>query len=222
MEAVAGGRGDYACGGRPGYVHHEPIRIGMQRFGALVRLMTDGDRIGRGSVAAPEELLAFCERHYDDLVGALSLYCADGEMAREFAQEALARVCRDWERVRVMGNPSGFAYRVGINVANSYFRRRLVERRVMRRQSRPGGGESYRDPDVGDRVAVRRAVADLPQRMRTALVLRFYADMSTAEIAQQMGMKDASVRTTVHRALEALADVLGREDLAVEEAADVH
>lgn len=174
-------------------------------------------------MTAPSDLLAFCERSYDDLVGALSLYCGDGELAQEFAQDALVRVCRDWERVRDMDNPGGFAYRVAINLVNSHFRRRRIERRVLRSHGGQQGARSHHDPDAGDRVTVRRAVAELPERMRTALVLRFYADLSMAEIAEQMRIKEASVRATVHRAVAALGDELGINDLEVmEEATDAH
>lgn len=194
----------------------------MQRWAALERLMTK--RLGtRGMVGAPDDLVAFCDRHYDGIVGALSLYCGDGDLARELAQEALARACREWERVRGMGNPSGWAYRVGINVANSHFRRRRAEGRALRRDAARHRSQSHRDPDAGDRVAVRRAVAALPKQMRTALVLRFYADMPTAEIADHMGVKEASVRATVHRAVAALGETLGIDDLdLVEEATDAH
>lgn len=41
-------------------------------------------------------LAAFCHREYARLVGALTLYCGDGDVAQELAQEALVRACERW------------------------------------------------------------------------------------------------------------------------------
>ncbi|CAN5435410.1 hypothetical protein BH23ACT7_BH23ACT7_03670 [soil metagenome] len=50
--------------------------------------------------------VAFCHREHRRLVGALTLYCGDAELARDLAQEALARACRDWSKVSRMAAPA--------------------------------------------------------------------------------------------------------------------
>lgn len=142
------------------------------------------DMIRRDGAVAEEEMVRFCTAEHPRLVGALSLYCGDADLAEEFAQEALARVCRDWARVSRVRWPGAYTHRVGMNLANSWFRRRAAERRAVQRQAtRPDGG----GPDVADALVVRAAVAALPRRQRTALVLRYYSDLPAAQAADLMG-----------------------------------
>src|SRR5918992_733978 len=108
------------------------------------------------SGGAPGDLTAFCRREHPRLVGALSLYCGDLFLAEELAQEALARVCRDWSRVRRMDHPAAWAQRVAINLANSQFRRRAAERRA--RQRLEAGAMQHEDaPDAAVAITVRTA-----------------------------------------------------------------
>ena len=60
------------------------------------------------------------------------------------------------------------------------------------------------DPDVADAVAVRQALADLPRRQRAVLVLRFYADLSTRDVAEVLDMPEGTVKTLTRRALKSL------------------
>lgn len=145
--------------------------------------------------------LEFCRREYPRLVGSLSLYCRDPNLAEELAQDTLVRVCRDWARVRDMAAPGAWAHRVAINLANSWFRRLAAERRATRRLSVPS---SYTDPDAGDITDVRKAIHDLPERQRMAIVLRYYADLPVAQVAQIMKCAQGTVRAHTSRALVTL------------------
>jgi RNA polymerase sigma-70 factor (ECF subfamily) len=60
-----------------------------------------------------------------------------------------------------------------------------------------------------DQREVLLAIRALPQRQRECLVLRFYEDMSEAEIAGALGISTGSVKTHLHRAMQALAQRLG-------------
>jgi RNA polymerase sigma factor (sigma-70 family) len=59
-----------------------------------------------------------------------------------------------------------------------------------------------------ERDEVIRAVGRLPHRQREALVLRFYLDLPDEQIARVMGIRQGTVRSTAHRALEALSRAL--------------
>ena len=70
--------------------------------------------------------------------------------------------------------------------------------------------------DVGalageEHARVIAALRQLPVRQREALVLRYYADLSEAEIAAAMGVSTGSVKTHAHRGLAALAKLLGED-----------
>ena len=146
-------------------------------------------------------LSAFCREVYPRLVGALSLHCGDHALAEQVADEAVARVCRDWNRVRSSENPAGWAYRCAINLANSHFRRLAAERRARARLAHTA--DAY-EPDVATVVTVRRLVAALPRREKTALILRYYLDLSVRETADLMGCPEGTVKTLTRRANQAL------------------
>lgn len=159
----------------------------------------------------PEELDAFCRREYPRLVGTLSLYCGDRHLAEELAQEALARACGRWAEVSKMRAPGAWVHRVAINAANSYWRRLRAGRRARTRLE-SAAARHHHDPDTASDVALRRAVAGLPDRQRTALVLRYFAGMPVAEVASIMEVSDQAVRNLTHRAVAHL-----RDDFAVHE-----
>jgi RNA polymerase sigma-70 factor, ECF subfamily len=150
-------------------------------------------------VAAPEDLAAFCRATYPRLVGALALYVGDRATGEDLAQEALLRAAQRWESVRAMASPQAWTYRVGINLANSWFRRRRAERAA---QARSGGDVA--EADAADRVAVRVAVAALPRRTRTALVLRYYLGLPVRDAAAHMNISEDAVRSLTKRALAQL------------------
>jgi RNA polymerase sigma factor (sigma-70 family) len=149
------------------------------------------------------ELTEFCQAEYRRLVGVLSLYCRDGHVAEELAQDALVRVVGNWRRVRELGSPSAWTYRVAINLANSYLRRRLAERRATRRLSARAAPQQY-EPDTPTAVAVRAALATLPRRERAVIVLRFFADLPVREVSELLGYPEGTVKTLTARALASL------------------
>jgi RNA polymerase sigma factor (sigma-70 family) len=167
----------------------------------------------------PEGVIGFCDRVRSRLVGTLSLLCGDGDAAEELAQETLARVWLGWSRVRALGEPLAtvWTYWVAINLANSWLRRRMAEQRARARLA-AGAAGAHLDPDPADAVAVRRVVAALPRRQRTAVVLRYYADLPVAEVAALMGCAPGTVKSHTSTALTALRRVQGVQ--VVEEVAD--
>jgi RNA polymerase sigma-70 factor (ECF subfamily) len=169
----------------------------------------------RKRVTVSEELVDFCNREYPQLVGTLTLYCGNPDVAEELAQETLARACSSWSKVRRMDAPGPWVNRVAINLANSYFRRRAAERRATERLETP---MSSRNPDTALSVTIRRAVAALPKRQRTALVFRYFGDLSVAQVAELMGASEGAVRRLTHTAIASLRKQEGLQDLEVSDA----
>jgi RNA polymerase sigma-70 factor (ECF subfamily) len=159
--------------------------------------MTEPKTATRGDRA----LVDFCEREYPRLVGAISLYCGERALAEEFAQEALARLCRDWHKVARMQAPRAWLHRVAVNVAHSHFRRVVAERKMRTRAQEHVAVQMERPEDVD----VRRAVAALPERQKTALVLRYFLDMPVTEVALVMQCPDSTVKSLTRRALQRLS-----------------
>lgn len=152
------------------------------------------------------ELERFCADAYPQLVAALTHHCGDRELAQEFAQEALVKACRRWSTVQSMDAPVGWCYRVGVNMVNSWFRRKRIERRIQ--QIRPQNEPLHRDPDGAETVAVRRALDRLTQTQREAIICRYYLDLSAQQTAEVLRSTPGAVRAATHRAVQALRDVL--------------
>lgn len=133
----------------------------------------------------------------------MSLYCGDRTTAEELAQDALAVLCRDWAKVRKLDHPEAWVQRVGINLANSHYRRRAAERRARQRLEATPGQTSVaaRDPEA---LALREALVELPKRQRAVLVLRFYGDLTFPEIAATLDMPLSTVKSLARRALQRL------------------
>lgn len=155
-------------------------------------------------------LEGFCESNKDRLVGVLTLHCGDPHTAEELAQETLVKVCIRWRAVQRMVNPEAWMFRVAINLSNSYFRRKVAERKA---KARLRSDTHHHDPDVADAVAVRQAIAALPRRQRSVLVLRFYADLSVTDVAEALGMPEGTVKTLTHRGINSLKRDMHSTDL---------
>lgn len=155
-----------------------------------------------GTETRRDERADFCRAEHPRLVGAMSLYTGDVALAEEIAQEALARACGRWPHVREMAAPGAWVHRVAINLANSHFRRAVLERRVRGELAAPG----RRAPDLDDTsaIAVRVAVAALPRRQRTAVVLRYFLDLPVRDVADVMGCREGTVRALTSQAITAL------------------
>lgn len=135
----------------------------------------------------PVDLAAFYAAEFPRLAGALSLYCGDRDLAAELAQEAMAQACRHWHRVRHFESPAAWVHRVGMNLVNSAHRRRVLQRRFT--SASPSAGA-----DPGTALAVRAAVARLPERQRAAVVLRYFVDLPVEEVAGLMGCSPGTVK----------------------------
>jgi RNA polymerase sigma factor (sigma-70 family) len=195
------------------------VRRSVTQAGGLERVV--GVEDGQGHpVTRPEhpdtDAAAFCTAEWPQLVRALSLYVGDPYLPEELAQQALERACRQWGTVSKLDSPGGWTWRVATNLANSHFRRRRAAPRAQHRLDR---NEIHRDPDSSDALAVRTAVAALPERQRTALVLRHFLELSAPETAAWMGITSDAVRSLTKRATAALREQLGEDPAAASQEA---
>jgi RNA polymerase sigma factor (sigma-70 family) len=154
-------------------------------------------------VADDPQLAEFCRVEWPRLVGSLGLYVGDRELAEDLAQEALIRVCANWLRVRDADSPSAWAHRAAFNLAKSHHRREATWRRLRPRAVAP---VEVVQSDGAAALAIRDAVAALPEPQRQALVLRYFADLSVRDAADVMGCPENTVKTHTRRALDSLRE----------------
>ncbi|MGP8000543.1 MAG: SigE family RNA polymerase sigma factor [Streptosporangiaceae bacterium] len=130
--------------------------------------------------------------------------------AEDLVQAALAKTFLAWDRIEDRGAVDGYVRRAMVNTHISWWRRRRVEEYPTDEIPDQPVLDHSGDSEMQD--ALRQAVERLPQRMRAAVVLRYYEDMSEAEIAQVLGVSLGTVKSTVSRAVAKLridADLLG-------------
>lgn len=156
--------------------------------------MTD-ENVGERERIGPERFEDLFEAEYRRLVGALCVFTRDRHEAEEIGQDAFVRVLERWDRVGAMEDPTGYLYRVAMNVLRSRRRRARVDvRRVMQ--------VSYRDEisDVDDRDAVGRMLVELIPQQRAAIVLTTMLGYSSDEAGEILGMRGSTVRVLTTRA----------------------
>jgi RNA polymerase sigma-70 factor (sigma-E family) len=122
--------------------------------------------------------------------------------AEDLVQAALVKTYLAWNRIEDRRALDGYVRRAMINTHISWWRSRKVEEYPT---------DEIPDQAVADHAghsdqqeALRRAVDRLPQRMRAAVVLRYYEDMTEAEIADALGVSLGTVKSTVSRAVAKL------------------
>lgn len=128
----------------------------------------------------------------------------DPERAADLAQEALARTYRHWRRIREQ-DPGPYARRILVNLVRSQHRRSLLERRHEQKPADVHPGEATR---VDDWLRVTEALMALTPIRRATVVLRFYEDMSEADIARALERPLGTVKSDIHRALAKLRPLL--------------
>jgi RNA polymerase sigma-70 factor (sigma-E family) len=162
------------------------------------------------AIAGPRTALEDLHRgHYRSLVRLASLLVDDVATCEELVQDAFVAVFRKPGLVRDQDKLPAYLRSAVLNGARSHLRARQVRDRaqplrVAREPDSPEAGAVMAD----DQRAVLDALRDLPDRQRDALVLRFYLDLSEAQIAETLGIKAGTVKTHVRRGLEALATTL--------------
>ena len=160
----------------------------------------------------PPGFAAWYEAHHPRLVTVLRAVTTDADAAADAADEAMVRCLLHWERVRHMASPAGWTYRVALNELRRVGRRRALEQRLLRRLPPP---RTVTEQDHEDLAGL---LAGLSVRQRTAVALRYGADLPEAEIAALMGVTRGTVASTLADARRALAARLSSLD--TEEAVD--
>ncbi|MBE1488699.1 SigE family RNA polymerase sigma factor [Plantactinospora soyae] len=125
--------------------------------------------------------------------------------AADLTQEALARLGSAWSRVRRRDDPEGYVRTTMARLHVSWWRRRRHERLVGEVPEREHLDPGYARAD-GD-GGLWRALAGLPRRQRTVLVLRYYEHRDDEEIARLLGISRGTVRSQAARGLDKLRAV---------------
>jgi RNA polymerase sigma-70 factor (sigma-E family) len=132
---------------------------------------------------------------------------SDQQAAEDVVHEAFCRLYQHWDGLADADRAPGYVRASVLNGCRSALRRREVRRRRVMYEL-PAASAETAALGSAERDEVIRAVDQLPGRQREALVLRFYLELPDEEIARLMGVRPSTVRSTMHRALDAVGQAL--------------
>jgi RNA polymerase sigma-70 factor (sigma-E family) len=153
--------------------------------------------------------------HAEQAMRLAYLLTGDRVLAEDLVQEAFVRVAGRFAHLRDPDAFGAYLRRSVVNLANSHFRRRRVERAYLSRatsDSSIGAGIGPAGPSVEDRDQLWHALGRLPQRQRAAIVLRYYEDLSEARIAELLRCRPGTVKSLLSRGLEAMRTDIGGDE----------
>lgn len=176
--------------------------------------------------ASKRRFEAFVADSAGPLFRTAELMTGDAGGAEDLVQETFLRVARHWHRVQSMDHPLAYARRVLTNLALDGARRRSRQRAELE----PPGGRRAEAADehaaralrgVDDQAEFRWALARLAPRERAVLVLRYWADLPVAEVAEILGCSEGTVKSTASRGAARLARILTSQPSPAEIVASV-
>ena len=151
--------------------------------------------------------------HHAEAVRLAYLLCGHQERAEDAVADAFLKVWRAWKRGGI-DNPRAYVRRAVVNSVNSRFRRLALERREAERRTGDLRGPEHPEERLVERDELVDALARLPNRQRTAIVLRYWADLSEADAAEAMGVSPGTVKSSLSRGLGRLRELVEREGVA--------
>jgi RNA polymerase sigma-70 factor (sigma-E family) len=161
-----------------------------------------------GRLDADAALTALYTAHYRSLVRLAALLLDDVGTSEEVVQDAYVKMHGAWGRIREPEAAVGYLRTTVVNLARSRMRRRQVAQKHAPKPmpDAPSAEQGALDRLERDRVLV--ALRGLPARQRQCLVLRYYGDLSEAQIAEAMSISPGAVKSHASRGMAALRAAL--------------
>ena len=157
---------------------------------------------------ADEAVTQIYTAHYRSLVRLSALLVRDGQAAEEIVQDSFIAMHGAWRRLRDPDRALAYLRQAVVNRSRSWLRRRQVADKYAPRPMPDMA--SAEDGAMGalEHQAVIAALRKLPERQREVLVLRYYADLSEADIAEAIGVSRGAVKSHASRGLAAVRTTL--------------
>jgi RNA polymerase sigma-70 factor (sigma-E family) len=146
----------------------------------------------------------FFRTSYAGAVRLAHLLTGDRWAAEDIAQEAFTRLHPRYAR---LDNPAAYLRVTVVNAAQSFHRRRGREEARLRRVAAPPGSSEAADAETHELLDI---IDHLPYRQKAVVVLRYYADLSEADIAATLGCRPGTVKSLASRALRHLSKEITR------------
>lgn len=159
----------------------------------------DEDERALAGPTRPGSLADLYRERYVPMVRLAFLMVGSTTVAEDLVQDAFARMHRPWDTIE---HPKAYLRTSVVNACRSHLRRLALERAYKRNPSVVAESVPAEADELFDTLAA------LPARQRAALVLRFYEDLSEADIAVALGCRPGTVKSLLHRGLAELRKVV--------------
>lgn len=152
------------------------------------------------------EFTDFVADHGGRLLSTACLVTGDAHLGEDLLQTTLAKAYGSWAKVCAADHPPAYVRRMMINAHLGWVRRLTNTERVLEIFPDVGGGDPQSAHAETDEM--RQALLRLSPRVRTAIVLRYFEDLTEAETAEVMGCSRSTVNNHVSKGLAALRGLL--------------
>lgn len=154
---------------------------------------------------APLDYTSFFRQEFAPVLRTVELMLRDHGRAEELSQDAFLQLLQHWAKVSRYERPDAWVRRVAIRLAVRSIRRERLWQAVR-------GDLLPKEPDRPSRLDVSGAIRRLSGSQRAAIVLHYYEDRSTADVAAILGCSESTARVHLHHARRRLAQLLGEDD----------
>ncbi|WP_405964347.1 SigE family RNA polymerase sigma factor [Streptomyces sp. NBC_00723] len=145
----------------------------------------------------------FVRARWSRLVRTAYLLTGDVHHAEDLTQTALAKAYRSWRRISRSDNPEAYVRRMLVSCNSDRFRKRRVTEALTAAPPERAG----RDEGAGrveERGSLLAGLAQLPPKQRAVVVLRYWEDLSEAEVADVLGCSPGTVKSQASKGLAKL------------------
>jgi RNA polymerase sigma-70 factor (sigma-E family) len=200
------------------------LEAGLNRYQIWLHNHADDTRVTEADAARPEAFLAapagrtewsadlavieLYAMHYSALVRLAVMLVRDTPTAEEVVQDAFIAMHEAWERLRDTERALAYMRQAVVNRSRSVLRHRMVVEKNQQKPPPDMPSAEHGALTLLERSAVITALRGLPARQREAIVLRYYADLSEAEIAAAMRISRGAVKSHTSRGMAALRAAL--------------
>jgi RNA polymerase sigma-70 factor (sigma-E family) len=137
------------------------------------------------------------------------LMLGDASEAEDLVQTALAKTYANWRKVQSLEAAPAYARTTLVNTALSWFRKKSWRNERPTEVLPERAGANHTEHDHAERATVLDALALLAPRQRAVVVLRYYEDLSVAQVAAALGVTEGTVKSQTSAAIDRLRTLLG-------------
>ncbi|MFF9196706.1 SigE family RNA polymerase sigma factor [Streptomyces sp. NPDC014779] len=191
------------AGGMP-VIAPMPLRTGRPATVNGIPAPRDGadDTMAAGTTV--DHLTETYRAHYRSLLGLAALLLDDTASCEDVVQEAFIRVHSARSRVRDPEKTLAYLRQTVVNLSRSALRRRILGLKLLSKPMPDMASAEEGAYDQLERDALIKAMRGLQRRQREVLVLRYFADMTEAQVAETLGISLGSVKAYGSRGIAAL------------------